>query len=71
MKFMQDLKSIDINKISTDNNFDQSINNKKRKIISESKANIVKTMNTITFEDIKINFKWKYKIIFILLREQY
>ena len=57
LKFIQDLKSIDINKISTNNNFDQSINNKIRKIISESKANIVKRMNTITFEDIKINFE--------------
>ena len=57
LKFIQELKNIDINKISTDNNFDKSINNKIRKIISESKANTVKRINTITFEDIKINFE--------------
>ena len=57
LKFIQELKNIDINKISTDNNFDKSINNKIRKIISESKTNTVKRINTITFEDIKINFE--------------
>ena len=55
-KFIHDLKNIDINKIIIDNNFDKSINNKIRKIISESKVN-KKILNTITFEDIKINFE--------------
>ena len=56
LNFVEDLKGkIEMNKVVKDNNFDKSINNKIRKIISESNRN--NKINTITFEDIKINFE--------------
>ena len=58
LSFVEDLKgktNIEMNKIAKDNNFDKSINNKIRRIIAESKMN--NKINSISFEDIKINFE--------------